>query len=515
MTPAASAISTGRRYLALWFPYLPIDRLRLSSPGDKPDEPLLLVAKDGNALRVSAACPRARSLGLLPGMPLADARAQVPCAMVREADPGADASLLLHLARMAGRWSPMVAPDPPDGLLIDISGCAHLFGGEAALVAEVVARLGRKMTVRPALASNPAAAGALARFPSDHADEAEAVRRLPVAALGLDGDATAALRRAGLKQVGDLADRPTAPLAARFGEAATAALDQLLGRRDSRITPLRPLPALHFARRFAEPVGHAEAVEAALAGLADEAAVALRQRHQGGRCFLVSLHRADGAVRELAVGTGRPTRDPALIARLFRERIASLADPLDPGFGFDLIRLDLPATEALTPTQSDLDRRAEGGEALDALVDRLSVRHGRGRIRRLTRVNTHVPERAVCAVPALDCRQPAPWPSPPPGEPPLRPLCLFDPPQPVDAIAEVPDAPPRRFLWRGAAHHVVRAEGPERIAAPWWRKSGEGRPTRDYYRVEDSEGRRFWLFRHGLFEREATQPRWYIHGLLP
>lgn len=480
---------------------------------------MLLVAKERNALRVSAACPRAQALGLLPGLPLTDARARVPDVPVRDADPEADARLLLQLALQAGRWSPIVAPDPPDGLLIDISGCAHLFGGEAALAADATARLERFVTVRHAFASTPSAAHALARFPQetgfpkDTGDEAEAIRRLPVSALRLEARDGNALRRAGLKRIADLADRPTAPLSARFGEAATVALDRLLGRADSRIVPLRPPPALHFARRFAEPIGHADSIGATLDGLAREAAMELERRSEGGRRFVAGFFRTDGAVRELAIETGHPTRDPAILRRLFRERIEALADPLDPGFGFDLVRFAVPATEPLAPSQINFHARPRQDEALDALIDRLSVRHGRGRIRRIVPVDTHVPERAERLVDALDLPSPAAWPAPNEGGPPLRPILLFEAPQPVEAIAEVPDAPPRRFVWKGKAHDVVRAEGPERIASPWWTKGGEGRPTRDYYRVEDSEGRRFWLFRQGLHGREAVSPRWYLHGL--
>lgn len=513
MTRAASTTLEPRRYLALWFPFLPTDRLRPSFPSGASGEPLLLVAKERNALRISSACPQARALGLLPGLPLADARARVPDVQVADADPQADARLLSRLAAHATRWSPMVAPDPPDGLLLDISGCAHLFGGEAGLAAEATARLGRSFSMRHAFASTASAAHALARFPQDVADEDEAIRRLPIAALRLEQAAENALRRAGLKRIGDLADRPTAPLSARFGAAATAALDRLLGRADSRITPLRPEPALHFARRFAEPVGLADSIRAALAGLAVQAAAELERRAEGGRCFTASFFRSDGAVRELAIETGHPTRDPALVSRLFHERIEALADPLDPGFGFDLMRFAVPATEPLAAGQPGLDATPDRQEALDALIDRLSVRHGRNRIRVIVPVDTHVPERAERMIPALDTPSAAEWPRPAAQQPPLRPLFLLDPPETVEAIAEVPDAPPRQFRWRGVAHEIVRAEGPERIAAPWWKKSGEDRPTRDYYRLEDSNGRRFWLFRQGLYGREAGQPRWYMHGL--
>ncbi|TPE60617.1 DNA polymerase Y family protein [Sandaracinobacter neustonicus] len=481
-------------------------------PSAKPDEPLVLVATERNARRLTAACPQAREQGLAPGMTPADALARVPGLCVDEADPAADTRLLLRLSDMALRWSPIVQPDPPDGLLIDISGCTHLFGGEDALAADATALLGRHLSVRHTIASTPSAAHALARFPVSAASEEQAIRCLPVAALGLPPEAETALRRAGLKLVGDLADRPTAPLSARFGKQAALALDRLLGRADHRLSPRRPLPALQFARRFAEPIAHVDSVLGAVDGLAMKAARVLEQRHQGGRSFAISLCRSDGEMRELALETGQPTRDPALLQRLLRERVEALSDPLDPGFGFDLIRFAVAATEPLESVQADLQARGKQGEALSALIDRLSVRHGRERIRRLLPVDSHVPERAVRSVPALDDGQAAAWPLPPPGEPPLRPICLLDPPEPIEVLAEVPDAPPRRFRWRGVSHIVTRAEGPERIAAPWWQKASEGRPTRDYYRVEDEAGRRFWLFRRGLHEREAGHPSWFIHG---
>lgn len=473
----------------------------------------MLVAHDRNVLRLVAACPRAFGLGLAPGLSLADARARVPGLNVQDADPQADAPLLLRLADMAERWSPMVATDPPDGLLLDISGCAHLFGGEAGLAADVQKLLGRHVDVRHAFASTPLAAYALARFPTGGADEEQAIRQLPVAALGLDCETEKALRRAGLKRVGDLADRPTAPLTARFGAGETDVLNQLLGRVDSRLSPRRPMPALQFARRFAEPIVKVDAVLAALDKLAGKAASALELRGSGGRHFAVRLYRSDGAVRDLAIETGQPTRDPALLQRLFRERIEALADPLDPGFGFDLIRFAVSVTEPLTHVQPDLAAGTQQGETLAALIDRLSVRHGRERIRRFVPVDSHVPERAARSIPALDAWAAADWPSTLACEPALRPICLFDPPQPIEVLAEVPDAPPLRFRWRGTSHMITRAEGPERIAAPWWTKGGEGRPTRDYYRVEDHQGQRFWLFRRGLYGSETVHPQWFIHGL--
>lgn len=465
-------------------------------------------------MRLVAVDPAAHALGLAPGLSLADARVRVPDLAVVDADPAADARLLARLADACDRYTPMVALDPPDGLTLDVTGSTHVFGGEAGVLTDLEAQSARwGVSVRGAFADTPEAAQALARHAQlPVADEVAAIRALPILGLRLGDETVTALRRAGLRSIGDLADRPAAPLAARFGEAATAALARLLGRADSRLTPRRPPPALRLDRRFAEPIARTGDALAALGDLAREAAVTMEERGMGGRRFAARLFRSDGATRDLAVETSRPTRDPALVLRLLRDRIDSLADPIDPGFGFDLIRLTVPVLEPLAPAQLALD----GGEMRDgelvALIDRLGTRMGRGRFRRLVPRDTHIPEQAVLALPAVEARAPAPWEKPAPGEPPLRPLHLFDPPQPIEVTAEVPDGPPRRFRWRRTAHTIVRYEGPERIAVEWWRRDDNAGLTRDYYRIEDTSGRRFWVFRHGLY-REKDDPRWYLHGL--
>ncbi|MGL4314810.1 MAG: Y-family DNA polymerase [Sphingomonas sp.] len=506
-----------RRFLAIWLPHLPTDRLVRAQPfAAQGDAPLALVEKQRGAMRLVACDAAAQGLGLHPGMMLADARAQIPALAVADADPVADQHWLDRIADACDRFTPLVETEPPDGLILDMTGCLHLHGDEAGLIAAVEAAM-RRWTghLRLAVANTPEAARALARFQSVPApDEAAALRRLPVAALELESEATAALRRAGLKTIGDLADLPPAPLAARFGSALTDRLRRLLGRSDSRITPRRPIPALLMERRFAEPIATADAAMAVIGELAAEAAQALLERHQGGRRFATRLYRTDGHVIDLAVESGLPLRDPARIQRLFEERVGALADPIDPGFGFDMIRLAVPRAEPLAAAQLALEGAEASQEAVTALIDRLTARHGRQRIRRFAARDTHIPEQAVLALPAVEAASPTGWAMSDPGAPPLRPIHLFDPPQRVDVIAGVPDGPPQRFRWRRTVHDVARAEGPERISAEWWRRAPDNPGlTRDYYRVEDVRGRRFWLFRHGLYGDERPEPRWYIHGL--
>ena len=465
-------------------------------------------------MRLASVDAQAEDVGLRVGMPLADARAQIGELAVVPHDPVLDHDWLDRLAQGCARYSPLVALDAPDGLILDIAGVEHLYNGEAGLVADVEMRLARLgMTLRHALGPTADAARALARYQTRPApDEGQAIRRLPVAALELEAEATTALIRAGLKTIGDLASRPMANIAARFGADAAMALRRLLGDAPSPLDPRTALPPVIADRRFAEPLGSTTHATRILAELVGEAIENLTERGKGGRHFHATFFRSDGLARSIAIETGHPTRDTALVMRLFAERMDSLRDPLDPGFGFDMIRLAVPRLERLAATQLKLEGGAVRDAAIDELADRLTTRLGRGRVRRLRPADTHIPEQAQLELSAIDAPAPQPWPAPEDGEPPTRPFHLFDPPQPIEVIAEVPDGPPHHFRWRRATHAIRRYEGPERIAAEWWRRRDNAGLTRDYYRVEDAQGRRFWLFRHGLYD-EKPDPRWYIHGV--
>jgi protein ImuB len=267
---------------------------------------------------------------------------------------------------------------------------------------------------------------------------------------------------------------------------------------------------------FPEPIAHADAIEATLRRLVARAAILLEQRGEGGRLFEASFFRTDGAVRRIGVGTGRPTRDGRSVMRLFAEKIETLADPIDPGFGFDLIRLAVPTSEPLDAEQPSFDGKIAQAQEVSDLVDRLVARFGADAVLRFVAADTHDPLRAARLVRATGLAKgnaalAVEWPELEPGETPTRPLRLFDPPEPIDTFAEVPDGPPIRFRWRHVLHDVTRAEGPERIAPEWWRKSQT--PCRDYFRVEDRQGRRFWVFREGQHDGKTESPRWFLHGL--
>lgn len=477
--------------------------------------PIVLVAKVKGALRLAAVDPAAARAGLSLGLTLADARARTPALRSVAYRPDADAALLARVLEDFGRFTPMIAEDPPHGLMLDVTGCAFLFGDEAGLMRMAQDRAGRiGLHVRSALAGTPQVARALARFGQGGlfatGEDRNAARRLPVAALELSEKEEQALRRAGLKHLADLDDRPRAPLAARFGADFPARLARVLGDEDVRITPHRPPAPIVVDRIFFEPISAPEDIERVLSDLLFETMDRLDLAGQGGRAFEAGFYRVDGEVRRVVVRTGRPTRDATAILRLFRERMAALSNPLDPGFGFDQMRMAVPWTQTLSATQQGLERETPGEEAFSRLIDRLTARLGPEAVLRFEPFGSHIPERAARLIPASARTGDEVWPDLDPDDPPLRPLQMFDPPQPVETLAEVPDGYPLKFRWRRVLHEVVRAEGPERIGGEWWRAPDQR--SRDYYRIEDQDGRRFWLFRQGLYG-ETPEPRWFIHGL--
>ncbi len=457
-------------------------------------------------------------------MAVADARARCPALELGEADPQADANLLDALADWSRRFTPLAAPDAPDGLLLDVTGAAHLFGGEAALLDEIEARLAAQgFCARAAIAQGPALARALARFSSlrrvdDAAPQAEIDRLaapLPVEALGLGSEAAAGLRRAGLRLIGDLLERPRAPLAARFGQAALTRLDALTCRLRDPIRPRFEAPAFIAERRFPDGLTRRDDLVTTLERLAGDLGPLLERAGVGARRLEAVFFRVDGAVKRLTAGTSRPLRDPVRLAALLAERLAAVAEEgLDTGYGFDVIRLSAIEVESAPPPQTTFTAPPRGGaddQDLADLLDRLGARLGLRRVLRLHAEAAHLPEFAVAAVPAAAAQGRPPAAACPPQEAP-RPLRLFERPEPIEAVALFPDGPPLKFRWRRVLHEVVAFEGPERIAAPWWRFAETG-PTRDYFDAQDRDGHLFWLFREGLYGRETANPRWFLHGL--
>jgi len=499
---------------------LPVDRIRRNRKRNgealQADLPLVVIAKVDNALQLTAVDERAAREGLYPGLPLADARARVLALDVVDADEHADRALLEAIADWCGRFTPLVALNLPHGLFLDISGCAHLFGGEAALLKTLCDFVqGQKIFVQAAIAGTTAAASALAYGANgtivESGQEANAVAPLPISTLNIEEKILYALKRAGLKTIGDVASRSASELTARFGASFTFLLSQALGQNSQPIRPRRPLLDYVAERRFAEPVVTTEVITRTILSLASTLENLLEERGQGARRLEASFFRTDGAVRHIVLDTANPLRNAAAISAYYSERLAVLADPVDPGFGFDLIRLSALATEALEYRAAEFESSEDQNE-IAGLIDRLSSRFGSGRVTRFLSINTHVPEFAAAFCPAHRGTNPGAWPQMRlENEMPRRPLQMLSPPEPINATAEIPESPPRQFVWRRALHKIVNVEGPERIAMEWWCDADA--KTRDYFQVEDEDGRRFWLYRDGLYHRETNEPRWFMHGL--
>jgi protein ImuB len=475
-------------------------------------QPFALVETVRGVRRLAAVDAAARRLGLSAGQKATDAAALAPELMLADAEPQADAAALAALVDWCVRFSPAVAADPPDGLFLDVEGLAHLWGGEAALLADFRERLARAgLSMRLALADTAGAAWALARYGADGTiaprGGAEALLApLPPAALRLEPETAAQLERLGLKTLSQLFAMPRAPFARRFGAAALARLDQALGRAKEALAFRRP-PTPWLARlAFAEPISQPEDLARATGDIAARLCARLEAAGRGGRRYELAFHRLDGRAQTVEIGLSLAARDPVRLARLFIPRL----ETVDPGFGIEAVTLAAREVAPLVPRQGRLDADREAAvEDLAPLIDRLTARLGEGRVWKAAPVESHVPELAVGRGPAL-AELASGW---DPQVP--RPLRLFARPQPIEAMAPIPDDPPVQFRWLGQLHRVRRAEGPERVAEEWWKRPLEDADparVRDYYRLEDQQGRRFWVFRAGLYA--AGQPaKWWMHGL--
>ncbi|WP_161539579.1 Y-family DNA polymerase [Paramagnetospirillum kuznetsovii] len=491
-----------RRVVSVWLPRLATDRLCRTRPAWRSAK--LITANSGTTRQVMAANGPAQTHGLRPGMPLAQAMALAPDAVVAPHDPDTDRRLLDVLAERCGLYSPWTATEGACGLWLDVAGCGHLFGGETDLLDQLSGKLkSLGLTNRAALAPTPGAAWAWARFGDPAApilEEMDQLAPLPLAALRLSPRMVGDLAALGLRRIGELLDLPRPQVSLRFGRDVLWRLDQALGVEPEPISSIRPVAPHRVHMAFVEPMSRVEDIAEALRRLLAELCNRLIQDGLGARRLDFTLFRVDGTLCRVEIGTGAPSHDPGHLFRLFRDRLADIR----PGFGIEAVRLDAVATQAQTAEQSDLDGPAGGGD-LPHLLDSLSNRLGPRRLMRLLPHPSHIPERCVRRRPPGAPTTVGEWPA---GRYPIR---LLAHPDPIDAMAPIPDAPPLRFRWQGRLHQVVRADGPERIAPEWWHEDAE---ERDYYRVEDTQGLRFWLYRQGHYG-QPEPPRWYLHGVFP
>ncbi|WP_300544013.1 DNA polymerase Y family protein [Maricaulis sp.] len=527
-----------KRHVCVWFPDWPLDRLYRSraasapfrdvaSNGVTPDEatPFVLTESGQHGLRVVAANAAACMAGIEAGLRFADARARAPEMMAEPVDRMADAQALSALALWMERWSPSVALADADSILIDTTGGAHLFGGETAMMNDMAAALARSgLACRLGLAPTPGAAWALAHAAPDRTRLNETGLRagladLPMSGLRLTEGALTLLRRFGLTRIGQLYDIDRKALARRFhsrsvADAVLTRLDQALGLRPEPLDPLRPPPDHAVRLPCAEPLLHHDGIRAGLEQLVPALCERLDTHGEGARRFRFAAFRSDQSVTVVQAGAARPVRDPDHILRLFRDRL----DGIDPGFGIEMVELEAAGTGPVRAVARDFGpgfgREGPDLAGLSLLADRITARLGNRVVKTLKPVESHLPERAE-RLSVYDGELPD-WQSAAPAGSALRPLRLFERPESLDVIAEIPDGPPMRFVWRRVVHRVRRADGPERIAPEWWRPPPRPSRARDYYRVEDTDGRRYWIFREGLYgDGRGGTPAWYVHGLFP
>lgn len=528
-----------RSLISLWLPYLATERVEREDPA-LAEVPFATYMESRGQMILAAVNPCAAGMGLTPGMSLANARALYPDITLRRADPPEERKVLESLRDWCVRYTPWVALDGPngasDGLLLDVTGCGHLFGGDAAMLTDLVERLdGIGFTTRSARAETPLAAIALARFGEGTATDGmlrERLAPLPVEALGASAEAAAGLHRVGLHKIGDLYALPRSSLATRFGLDLVTRLDRALGDLPDAISP-KPHAAPYRVRlSFPEPIGTPEDIARGLHRLLTRMTARLEREQRGCRRLTLSVYRADGDVRSLTVGVARAARDPHHLARLFSERLASL----DPGFGIDSMILAAPVVEELKAEQQDSRLNGAAGEKgktvtgrerdpeFDRLLDRLAARLGSGRLLRIDPLRSHLPERAgrfVSVFQSIDAAgtggpEVPSW----PRDLPVRPSFLLTAPEPVEAEGGLSEErmEPARFSWRGRWHEVDRATGPERLSPEWWRPNSEAR-LRDYYRVESRTGQRFWMYRNPpqgnavRVNANAAIGDWFMHGL--
>ena len=554
-TSGLTSSLTGRRIIALWFPHWAAE---ISRADYDAAQPFALIDMHKNAQRLVGLNAAAGKAGLYPAMTLPDARALVPDVQTAMAAPQDAAARLKKCAYWLQRYTPWIGADTPPqtadgltdyGLLLDVSGCAHLFGGERALLEDMAARLAayrdtRGITMRAAIAGSIGAAWGLARFSPTalsivpQGQDAEAVLRLPPAALRLKHTHIDLCQRLGLDTVAALARFPRADLTRRFGPEPVLRLEQALGQAGESLNPYLPPPRFLARKNLPQGVTQTEALAQLIAEMCDALAAQLQAAGQGAQRLDLTLTRSDNVMLALAVPLAHPTADAGHMARLFEERLTRLsngAGGLDTGYGIEQLQLVAARTAAITAPQTDisLSRRlckSAPIAALGGLYDRLVSRLGAQVVVQPVLHASYTPERAVRFVSVLqtpaDGAQDDAMPTP--IEATTRPLFMLCAPEPIEVIAEIPEGAPHRFRWRRVLHEVTSAYGPERIGPEWWRRfvgespiesGGHNSRTRDYYRIEDTQGHRFWIYRDGLYDREIDTPqqapRWFMHGVFP
>ncbi|AMD56885.1 nucleotidyltransferase [Agrobacterium tumefaciens] len=499
------------RVVSIYLPDLPTDRIRRADPSIPPEQAIAVIARSGSKRWVSAADAAARKAGVRVGMPAAKAQALFRGLMLVDAEPDADAAALERITLWAlSQYSPIVAVDGTDGIVLDTEGADHLQGGELPMVTKISNHfLARKLTARVAIADTWGAAHACARAISRETvivpvgKTVAAVEKLPITLLRLPEKIVGDLRTLGFQTVGELANTPRAPLTLRFGPEIARRLDQMFGRVSEPIDPIRTPELAEVTRAFAEPIGAAETIDKYVGRLVVQLISELQKRGLGVRRADLIVEKVDGSRQAIRAGTAKPARDVAWLTKLFRDR----TEKIEPGFGIEKLTLVAVMAEPLEDVQRVSSLVEDEVRDVTPLID---IYGNRGqRVYRVAPVASDVPERSVQRIAAasgpLEVAWVGHW---------RRPVRLLPRPELITAIALMPDHPPASIVWRGRRRKVKRADGPERIFGEWWQRDAEMEAVRDYFVIEDEAGERLWVFRAGDgVDPQTGDHRWFIHGI--
>ena len=496
----------GRRFISIWFRYLTTDWFTLREPGLK-EMPFVLSASSQGRMIITAANAVAEAKGIDAGMALADARAIFPGLKVRDDQPGLAERLLYKIAGWCIRFTPIAAIDPPDGIILDVSGCAHLWGGDERYLAEIQKRLhDRGYQARLAVADTIGAAWAVARFGQGSnilksGMHTEALLALPPAALRLETETVERLTKLGLREISQFITMPYPTLKRRFGAHFMTRLHQALGQEEEIIQPVQPIVPYSERLPCIEPIVTATGIEMALQRLLETLCSRLQREQKGLRVAVFKGYRVDGKTQQVDIGTNRPSCNARHLLKLFEDKLSTI----EPDLGIELFILQAPKVEDHYAIQEKLWEGAGGLEdlRLSELIDRLAGRIGMNAIRRYVPDEHYWPERSIKPATSLQETPASSWELKRP-----RPIHLLPRPERIEVTAPIPDYPPMLFRYKGKLHTIKRADGPERIEQEWWFEQGQ---HRDYYYAEDQEGKRYWLFRLGHYDSEKTY-QWFIHG---
>jgi protein ImuB len=496
-----------RRYISIWFRHLVTDWITRQQP-DLARKPFVFCRAERGRFVITAASPAAEQGGVLRDMELADAMAILPALLKLDHEEGRAEKILELMADWCHRYSPLAGLQGQDGLWLDITGGAHLFGGERKMLREIVLRFkGLGYDARGAMADTAGGAWAIARYGREQpiippGALKEALARLPPMALRIPPETAVTLQSLGLRRLSELYKIPRASLARRFGPEIVLRLGQALGELEEPLNSRQPAPEYAAKLNFSEGISSPESIGKVLCRLLDDLCRQMDAHQCGLRAGELKFFRLDGKVEALGIGTGSPSRSPKHLFRLFEEKLGTI----DPGPGIELFLLSAVKTEPFTPSQSGMNMEAENyfhDANLPELADRLSSRLGEKQVYGLEPRQSHWPERAAKVTGPLAAKATESWPQDRP-----RPVLLLPRPEPIEVMAPVPDYPPMLFRHRGVLHRIKKAEGPERIEAEWWLRPGE---LRDYYRLEDEAGNRYWIFRLGHY-RQDEKSKWFLHG---